>query len=84
MLGPMISDMMSASEISPCSRLVTLLLSLLGLVAFFGIHRLYAGKWVTGILQFVTLGFFGIWQLIDVIRISMGSFTDAQGRRITR
>jgi TM2 domain-containing membrane protein YozV len=49
----------------------------------FGAHRFYAGKTATGVLQLVTLGGFGIWTLIDFIRITIGSFKDGDGNRIT-
>lgn len=59
-----------------------LLLCLLGLCGFCGVHRIYAGRVITGVLQFVTVGFFGIWQVIDFICILLGCFEDKQGRRI--
>lgn len=52
------------------------LLTFLGL---FGVHRMYMGKWFTGILYFLTLGLAGIgylydyWTLNDQIAISNGS-----------
>lgn len=49
----------------------------------FGVHRFYAGKVLTGILQLVTIGGFGIWWLVDLILILTGSFRDGDGRRIT-
>ncbi|MGH7391700.1 MAG: TM2 domain-containing protein [Candidatus Rokuibacteriota bacterium] len=44
-----------------------------------GIHRFYAGKIGTGILQLVTLGGLGIWALVDFIVIVVGRFTDGHG-----
>lgn len=49
----------------------------------FSVHRFYVGKYATAILQILTLGGLGIWLLIDFIRIIIGSFSDAQGNKIT-
>jgi TM2 domain-containing membrane protein YozV len=53
------------------------------LFGIFGVHRFYAGKIGTGILQLCTLGGLGIWAMIDFIMIVVGSFTDGDGNRIT-
>lgn len=50
----------------------------------FGIHRFYVGKIGTGILMLLTLGGFGIWALIDFVRIIVGSFKDKQGLPLQR
>jgi hypothetical protein len=60
--------------------LTTLLLCFF--VGYLGVHRFYAGKIGTGILQLVTGGGCGIWVLIDFIMICTGSFTDGEGRSI--
>jgi TM2 domain-containing membrane protein YozV len=44
-----------------------------------GAHRFFVGKIGTGILQLLTLGGLGIWTLIDIIKIAVGSFTDKEG-----
>ena len=67
-------------DASPKSRLAALLLCwFLGL---FGAHQFYVGKVGTGILQLVTFGGIGIWTLVDLIVIIVGSFRDKQGRRV--
>ena len=47
-----------------------------------GVHRFYAGKIGTGILMLITCGGCGIWTIIDLIMIIMGSFTDKDGNAI--
>jgi TM2 domain-containing membrane protein YozV len=49
----------------------------------FGVHRFYAGKVKTGVAQLLTLGGLGIWALIDLIMILVGSFSDGEGNKIT-
>lgn len=52
---------------------------LLAFLGLFGIHRMYMGKWFTGILYLLTLGLAGIgylydyWTLNDQIAIENGS-----------
>lgn len=45
----------------------------------FGVHRFYVGKVGTGLLQLFTFGGLGIWALIDLIMIVVGSFRDSDG-----
>lgn len=64
-------------------RIMALLLSLLAfLVPIHGLQRFYVGKIGTGILWLCTLGCFYIGQIIDVVLIVAGAFTDKQGRRL--
>jgi TM2 domain-containing membrane protein YozV len=71
---------METTEYSPRSRLAALLLCLL--LGVFGAHRFYAGKIGTGVLMLLTLGGLGIWTLIDLILILIGSLRDKEDRRI--
>jgi TM2 domain-containing membrane protein YozV len=73
---------MNTTDISPRSRLVALLFCIL--LGFLGVHRFYVGKIGTGILMLVTIGGLGIWQLIDLILIAVGSFRDKENRRVFR
>lgn len=60
--------------------LITLLLC--WFLGVFGIHRFYNGHITVGILQILTLGGCGIWVLIDLILIIVGSFKDSKGNYI--
>ncbi|CAB1080924.1 hypothetical protein D1AOALGA4SA_8592 [Olavius algarvensis Delta 1 endosymbiont] len=64
-------------EKSPKGFVPTLLLALF--LGALGVHRFFVGKIGTGILQLITLGGLGIWALIDVIMIAVGSFKDKAG-----
>ena len=62
------------------SRLAMFLLcTFLGM---FGVHRFYAGKVGTGMLQLFTFGGFGLWALIDWVIILSGTFKDNYGLMI--
>lgn len=61
------------------------LLTFLGL---FGVHRMYMGKWISGILYLLTLGFFGLgvlfdfWTLNDQLTVvnARGALQNSKGR----
>lgn len=64
------------NPVSDKSRLAAALLCwFLGII---GVHRFYVGKVGTGIAMIFTLGGLGIWVLIDLIMILVGSFKDKQ------
>lgn len=72
--------MENSVEKSPKEFVPTLILAIL--LGGLGVHRFYVGKIGTGILMLLTLGGLGIWALIDIIMIAVGSFTDKEGRLI--
>ena len=49
-----------------------------------GVHRFYTGRIITGILQLLTFGGFGIWVLIDLVMIYADSFKDDMNMLLTR
>jgi len=44
-----------------------------------GVHRFYAGRPVSGVVQLLTLGGLGVWSFIDLILIAVGNFSDGEG-----
>lgn len=70
----------AGNPVSDKSRLAAALLCwFLGVL---GVHRFYVGKIGTGILMIVTLGGLGVWALIDLIVILVGSFRDKSGKAL--
>ena len=66
-----------AVHMSEKSFVATLVLSIL--LGGLGVHRFYVGKIGTGIVMLLTFGGLGIWTLIDIIMIAVGSFKDSNG-----
>jgi len=53
-------------------------------VGTFGVHRFYTGNIGIGVLQLLTLGGCGIWQIIDIILIATGDYRDGNGEKLDR
>lgn len=66
--------------LSPFNRTTVLLLCLL--LGFLGVHRFYVGKVGTGILWVLTLSFFGVGWIYDLVLVATGEFRDEEGRRV--
>jgi TM2 domain-containing membrane protein YozV len=62
--------------------LTTLLLCIF--LGWLGIHRFYSGSTGIGVVQLLTLGGCGIWALIDMIMIVVGSYKDGDGNPLVR
>lgn len=58
-------------------------LLLLGLFGIHGLHRIYVGKNVMGLLMLLTFGGLFIWSLFDLAAMLRGRFTDCYGMQLT-
>jgi len=36
-------------------------------LGIFGVHRFYLGRWISGIIWFLTAGLFGVGWLVDLV-----------------
>jgi TM2 domain-containing membrane protein YozV len=61
------------------SKMVALILCALGFFGLAGLHKMYVGKIGSGILYFITCGWFFIGTIIDLISILSGNFRDNYG-----
>jgi len=59
------------------SRSTALILSIF--LGMFGADRLYLGYGVLGILKLCTLGGLGLWWLLDIVLLLVGTLRDANG-----
>lgn len=62
--------------------LATLLFAIL--LGKFGIDRFYTGSVGLGILKLLTCGGAGIWWIVDIILIAVGSYRDGDGLPLER
>ena len=61
---------------------VAMTLACLGFIGLCGLHRFYVGRIWSALLQLATLGGFGVWQVVDIVRIGLGRFTDEDELRL--
>lgn len=62
------------------SKIVALVLCLIGFLGIGGLHRMYVGKVGSGVLYFLTGGLCLIGTIIDLISILSGGFRDSYGQ----
>lgn len=65
------------------NKITAMILCMLGFLGLAGLHRIYAGKKKSGILFFVTLGFFGVGTMFDLTCIVFDKFSDSENRKLT-
>ena len=62
------------------SKMVALILCVLGFFGIGGLHRMYVGKVGSGVLHFLTYGLCCVGTIIDLISILSGGFRDSYGQ----
>ena len=68
----------SNKEQNPIKRKFILSFTCL-LFGLLGIHRFILRQWGSGFLQLITVGGFGLWWIIDTIRLFTGNYPDSDG-----
>ncbi len=62
------------------SKMVALILCIIGFFGFAGLHRMYVGKVGSGVLHFLTYGICVVGTIMDLIAILSGGFRDSYGQ----
>lgn len=62
------------------SKMVALILCIIGFFGIAGLHRMYVGKVGSGVIHLFTYGICGIGTVIDLIGILSGGFRDSYGQ----
>lgn len=65
-------------ERSPHNRVVALIFAVF--FGTFGLHRFYTGRYLTGLLWFLTGGLFMFGWIFDLVLLATGTFRDSEGR----
>lgn len=53
------------------------------LLGFVGADRFYTGSWFLGFLKLITGGFGGVWWVVDIILLLMGTYEDGDDVIVT-
>ena len=62
------------------SKMVALILCILGFFGLGGLHRIYTGKVGSGVLYFLTYGLCFVGTILDLFAILSGGFRDSYGQ----
>lgn len=60
------------------NRVVAMVLAIF--FGYWGVHRLYTGRYVSALIWFFTGGLFGFGWIFDVFMLLIGRFKDSEGR----
>ncbi|MDE5583387.1 MAG: TM2 domain-containing protein [Ruminococcus sp.] len=66
------------------SKVLAIILCIIGFFGFGGLHRLYTGKYISGIIWLFTYGLFGIGTVVDLILLLTGKFYDKDDKPLLR
>lgn len=72
-------ELASSAQGAANNKSQTTALILAIIVGWVGVHRYYLGYIWQGVVQTLTLGVWGIWTLIDIIRIATGDLQPKSG-----
>lgn len=72
----------SVTNTSHKKKQTVLILCCLGFIGFGGIHDFYVGNIGKGIIKLITLNWFVIGTIIDLVKIAGGTYTDGSGTAI--
>jgi predicted Zn finger-like uncharacterized protein len=79
--APQPAESPADEEVSDRQKTTAALLALF--LGSLGMHRIYLGYTLIGVVQLLLCGGLGIWQLIDLILILRGSLPDVHGRPLS-
>jgi len=66
------------------SKQTTLILCAIGFVGLGGLHDFYLGRIGGGIIKLITLNWFVIGTIVDIIKIANGTYKDGAGAPVRK
>ena len=66
------------------SKSMSMILCAIGFLGVGGLHDFYLGKIGKGIIKLITLNWFMIGTIVDLIKLSTGQYTDNTGQPVRK